>query len=128
MNKERCVLGMSKHYHNLLECFEKWAVDCTSFFNNETFCDNSFVSHLDECFESLYTPVSDEVQRMTKECSEIIVSGFVVVSRRMLHDLLKGGKYSVITPELEKEAITVSTTNADPERDFGMLDRLTRVK
>ena len=109
MNKEKCVLGMSKHYQNLLECFEKWAVDCTSFINNETFCDYSFVSH-DECFESLCTPVSNEVQRMTKECLEIIFSGFVVVSRRMLHDHLKGGKYSAITPELEKEAMTVSTT------------------
>ena len=127
MNKEKCLLGMSKHYQNLLERFEKWAVDCTSFLNKETFCDNSFVSH-DECFESLSTPVSDEVQRMTKECLEIIFSGFVVVSRRMLHDHLKGGKYSAITPELEKEAVTVSTTNADPERDFGMLDRLMRAK
>ena len=46
----------------------------------------------------------------------------------MLHDHLKGGKYSVITPELEKEAMTASTTNADSERDFGMVDRLMRVK
>ena len=127
MNKTKCVLGMSKHYKNLLECFEKWEVNCNFFLNNETFCDNSFVSH-DECFESLCTPVSNEVQRMTKECLEIIFSGFVVVSRRMLHDHLKGGKYSAITPELEKEAMTVSTTNADPQRDFGMLDRLMRVK
>ena len=118
---------MSKHYQNLLECFEKWAVDCTSFLNNENFCDNSFVSH-DECFESLCTPVSDEVQRMTKECLEISFSNFVVVSRRMLHGHSKGGKYSVITPELEKEAMTVSTRNADPERDFGMLDTLMPVK
>ena len=93
MNKEKCVLGMSKHYQNLLECFEKWAVDCTSFLNNKTFCDNSFVSHY-ECFESLCTLV----------CT------------------------SAITPELEKEAMTDSTTNANPERDFGMLNRLMRVK
>ena len=46
----------------------------------------------------------------------------------MLHDQFTGAKYSVITPELEKEAMTVSTRNADPERDFGMLDRLMRVK
>ena len=52
---------------------------------------------------------------MTKECLEIIFSGFVVVSRRMLHDHLKGGEYSSITPELEKEAMTVSTINADLE-------------
>ena len=52
---------------------------------------------------------------MTKECLEIIFSGFVVVSRRILHDHLKGGEYSPITPELEKEAMTVSTINADLE-------------
>ena len=36
--------------------------------------------------------------------------------------------YALLSPELEKEAMTVSTRNADPERDFGMLDRLMRVK
>ena len=82
MNKEMCVLGMSKHYQNLLESLEKWAVDRTSFWNNKTFCDNSFLSH-DKCFESLCTPVSNKVQRITKEYLEIF-SGFVVVSR-MLH-------------------------------------------
>ena len=87
MNKTKCVLGMSKHYKNLLECFEKWEVNCNFFLNNETFCDNSFVSH-DECFESLRTPVSDEVQRMTKKCLEIIFSGFPVVSR-MLHEYIQ---------------------------------------
>ena len=46
----------------------------------------------------------------------------------MLHDHSEGGKYSIITPELEEEAMTVSTRNADPERDFGMLDSLMRVK
>ena len=126
MNKEKCVLDISKHYQNLLECFEKWAINCTSVLNNKTFYDNSFVFH-DECFESLCTPVSNEVQRMSKECLEIIFSGFPVVSR-MLHVHLKGEKYSAITPELEKETMTVSTTNADPEEDFGMLDRLMQIK
>ena len=41
---------------------------------------------------------------------------------------LKGGKYSAITHELEKETMTVSTRNACPKRDFGMMDRLMRVK
>ena len=86
-----------------MECFEKWEVNCTFFLNNETFCDNSFVSH-DECFESLCTPVSDEVQRMTKECLEIIFSGFAVVTR-MLHDHLNGGIYSAITPEDDYEGL-----------------------
>ena len=82
MNKEMCVLGMSKHYQNLLESFEKWAVNRTSSWNDKTFCANSFFSH-DKCFESLCTPVSNKVQRITKEYLEIF-SGFVIFSR-MLH-------------------------------------------
>ena len=98
MNKEKCVLGMSKHCQNLLECIEKWGVNYTFFLNDKTFSDNSFVTH-NESFESLCTPVRNEVQRMTRESFEIIFSGFVVVSRRMLHDHLKGGKYSPVRPE-----------------------------
>ena len=40
----------------------------------------------------------------------------------------KGRKHSAITHELEKETMTVSTRNAGPERDFGMLYRLMRLK
>ena len=88
INKEKCVLVMSKHYQNLTECFEKRAADCIFHLNNKTFCGNSFVSH-DESLESLCTPVSDEIQRMTKEWFEIIFGGFVVVSRRMLDRLMR---------------------------------------
>ena len=47
--KEKCVLNMSTHYQKLSTCFEKWADDSTSFLNNETFCDPSFISQ-DVCF------------------------------------------------------------------------------
>ena len=128
MEKEKCVLNMSKHYQDLLFYFEKWAEDCSSFLmNNETFCDRSFISE-DKCFDSLNVHVSYEEQKMVKQCLEIIFGGFVVVSRRMLHSHLKEGVFSTITEELKKEASSVSTTNAAAERDFAMLDRLKRSK
>ena len=127
MVKEKCVLNMSTNYQKLLTCFERWADDSTSFLNNETFCDPSFISQ-DDCFNSLNEPVSKEMYIMTKQCLEIIFGGLVIVTRRMLHDHLKEGKYSTKTPLLEKDASFVNTTNAVCERDFGLLDRLMRIK
>ena len=110
---------MSKHYKDLLFYFEKWPEDCSSFLiNNETFCDQSFISE-DKCFDSLNMQGSDEEQKMIKQCLEIIFGGFVVVSCCM---------FSTITEELKKEAASVSTTNVAAERKFEMLDRLKRSK
>ena len=115
MEKEKCVLNMSKHCQDLLFYFEKWAEDCSSFLmNNETFCDRSFISE-DKCFDSLNVQVSVEEQKMVKQCLEIIFGEFVVVSHRMLHSHLKEGVFSTITEELKKEASSVSTTNAATE-------------
>ena len=127
MVKEKCVLNMSTNYQKLLTCFERWADDSTSFLNNETFCDPSFISQ-DDCFNSLNEPVSEEMHIMTKQCLEIIFGGLVIVTWRMLHDHLKEGKYSIKPPLLEKDASFVNTTNAVCERDFGLLDRLMRIK
>ena len=46
----------------------------------------------------------------------------------MLHDHLKEGKYSTKTRLLKKDASFVNTTNVVCERDFGVLDRLMRIK
>ena len=119
---------MPKHYQDLLFYFEKWTEDCSSFLmNNEIFCDQSFISE-DKCFDSLNVQVSDEEQKMVKQCLEIIFGGFVFVSRAMSHSHLKEGVFSTITEELKKEASSVTTTNAAAERDFAMLDRLKRSK
>ena len=72
--------------------------------------------------------MSDEEQKMVKQCLEIIFGRFVVVSRRMLPSHLKEGVVATITEELKKEASSISTTNAAAERDFVMLDRLKRSK
>ena len=88
MVKEKCVLNISTHYQKLLTCFEKWEDDSTSFLNNETLCDPSFISQ-DVCFNSLNEPVSEEMHIMTKQCLEVIFGGLVIVTWRMLHDHLR---------------------------------------
>ena len=65
---------------------------------------------------------------MTKQCLEKFFGGLVIITRRMLHDHLKEGKYSTKTRLLKKDASFVNTTNVVCERDFGVLDRLMRIK
>ena len=77
--KEKYVLNMSKHYQDLLFYFEEWAEDCSSFLiNNDTFYDWSFISE-DKCFDYLNVQVSDEEQKIAKQCLEITFGAFVVV-------------------------------------------------
>ena len=68
---------------------------------------------------------------MLKQCLELLFGGFVSVTERMLSDhLVDGiyGKYADPDEDLYRESKAVPTTNANPERDFGMLDRLMKLK
>ena len=117
---------MSKH-QNLLFYSEKWAEDCSSFLiNKKTFCDCSFIFD-GKIFDSLNVQVSDEEQKMVKQCLEMIFGGFGV-SRQMLYSHLKEEMFVTITEELKHKASSVITTNAAAERDFTMVDRLKRCK
>ena len=73
-------------------------------------------------------PCSQEIELMTKQCLEIIFGGFEVVTERMLFDHTENGKYGTEDMQLREETKSVATTNIDPERDFGMLDRLMKLK
>ena len=117
---------MSKH-QNLTKFFKECSEDCSGFLGGESFCDPSFISR-DETFVKLMDPCSQEIELMTKQCLEIIFGGFEVVTERMLFDHTENGKYGTEDMQLREETKSVATTNIDPERDFGMLDRLMKLK
>ena len=71
---------------------------------------------------------SDEVKFMLKQCPELLFVGFVSVTEKMLSDHLVDGKYADPNEDLRRESKAVPVTNANPERDFGMLDRLMKFK
>ena len=73
----------------------------------------------------LYGP---SVKLILKQCLEMIFGGFVSISKKMLEDHLHGGKYAAPDQNLCQESVSVPTTNANPEKDFGMLDRLMKLK
>ena len=65
---------------------------------------------------------------MLKQCPELLFVGFVSVTEKMLSDHLVDGKYADPNEDLRRESKAVPVTNANPERDFEMLDRLMKFK
>ena len=54
-----------------------------------------------------------------------------MVTRRMLHDHLDDAKYGQannLDSDILSQTESVATTNVESERDFGMLDRLMKLK
>ena len=70
---------------------------------------------------------NEEIDQSTIQCLESIFGSFVV-SKQMLKYHLKGGKYAERSRELMIEVKLISTTNAEAERDFGMLDGFKKLK
>ena len=93
---------------------------------NVIFFENIKISK-DNVRNSLLLP-SDILDKPTKQCLEIIFGSLCVVTRRMLNNHLKDGKYANPCEQLYKKTVSVGTTNSIAERNFGMLDRLIREK
>ena len=129
ISKEKQILNMSAHYQDLLSFFEVCADDASAFMKGDkTFCDFAFVNQ-DACYRKLITP-DELIDDMTKQALEIIFSGLAVVTRQMLHDHVGDGKFANgrNDQELVKETQSVDTTNVEAKQDFGMLDRLMKLK
>ena len=62
---------------------------------------------------------------MTEQCLELMLNGFVVVTKRLLFDHFECG-VKECDAELRRESRSISLTNAQPEEDFDMLDYLTK--
>ena len=82
----------------------------------------------DDRLTTLLNIESDEPGLMLKQCLWLIFAGFVSVSERMLEDHLIGGKYSEPNDDLRRESMGAPRNNSNPERDFGILDRLKKLK
>ena len=127
MVKEKEVLDMSLHYQKMYDFFKQCAADPSLFLDGTNLPFPDLIIE-DDRLTALLNIESDEEGLMLKQCLSLIFAGFVTVSERMLEDHLIGGKYSEPNEELRRESMGVPTTNANPERDFGILDRLMKLK
>ena len=126
MEHEKAALNMSPCYQLMLSSFIEWANDASLFVKGEVGLFPEFISK-DCLFNELVKP-GPEIDESIVQVLKIMFNSFVVVSKRMLTDRLSGGKYDSPTEELIQQCKSVPTTNAEAERDFGMLDRLKKLK
>ena len=71
---------------------------------------------------------SDEFDELTKQLLEILFGSFAIITKRMLHDHLEGGKYDQPSDTLIEESESSPNENVFTESNFGCLDRLMREK
>jgi len=120
------ILDLSFQFQKMETLFSELAVDASRILKDDVVFFPDFPISKDVVFEKLIRP-SKVFDEGTKQCLEILFGSFSIITKRMLHDHLQGGKY-VCSEELSKVSFGVSKTNSISERDFGMLDRLIREK
>ena len=116
ISKEGHILDMNIEYQKLHDLFLLWGSDVEI--------------HKDKIFDYLFSPRDEVFEDLTKQCLEVIFSGFLVVTKRLLGDHLKGGSLSQEGGDesFREETKSVGKSNVSAERDFGMLDYLMKLK
>ena len=125
------IVDMNELYQSLSDCFPSWASDATEFMKgNVKVFDGRVDIHKDEVFDCLILPRDEDFDGLTKQCLEVIFSGFTVVTKRLLGDHLKGGVLwdKSSNKNFMEETESVKKSNVLAERDFGMLDYLMKLK
>ena len=128
--KVKNVLTLNKYYQRIEEISIQISEDATEFLKGNVTFFNDFEDGLmtkDHIYDCLMQP-SEKYDDLTKQILEIMFGSFAIITKRMLHDHLKGGKYSQPSAELIQEVESCPTTNVFPESNFGSLDRLMREK
>ena len=126
MEKGSSAWSMSYNYQNMVSSLKDWANDSSLFVKGQIELFPEFISKGD-MFSKLVES-DPEINDSTIQCLEIIFNSFVVVPGKMQKDYLKDRKYGNPTCELIQQSKSTITTNAVAECDFGMLDRLKKLK
>ena len=123
------VLDLNKYYQRIEEFCLDLSKDATKILDDDiTFFpefDNGLMNK-DDIFDSLIG--KNPLDELTKQLLEIIFGSFSIITRRMLHDHLKGGKYDKPSNDLFEQCASAPNENVFTESNFGCLDRLMREK
>ena len=125
MSKEKRACDMTAHYNKMIAMFTGWCDDCDGFLKGEE-CLFPELVNKDKIYHELIKPWEHDTA-MVKPLLELIFTGFVSVSKRMLFDHVEG-EFKNPSESVISESQSVPTTNVAAERDFGMLDRLMKLK
>ena len=108
--------------------FNDGFLDATPFLEGRNSLFSDIVREDDRLASLLCFDHGPNVKLMLKQCLEFIFGGFVSISKNMMEDHLHVDIYAVPDQNLCQESVSVPKTNANPKQDFGMLDRLMRLK
>ena len=121
------ILELGKCYCNMKEKFGAWSVNSETLPQGSAALEQGMVFHVDEVWDALIKPDQSDV--VVEEVLQLIFRAFSMTCQRLLVDHLPGGVYhSVTDPAIIQETASVPATNASPERDFAVLDRMLREK
>ena len=124
------VRDLNNYYQRIEELCLIISNDATEFLNGNVIFFHDFENDLmnkDHIYDRLMEQ-SEEFDELTKQLLEILFASFSIITKRMLHDHLKGGKYDEPSDTLIKESESTPTENVFTESNFGCLDRLMREK
>ena len=128
--KVKNVLSLNKYYQRIADVCKQISEDASDLLKGNVIFFDDFEGGLitkDHIYESLIHPC-EEYDDLTKQILEIMFGSFAIITKRMLHDHLSGGKFSQPSAEQIEEVESCPTTNVFPESNFGILDRLMREK
>ena len=131
ISKEGHVLDMNIEYQKLHDLFLSWGSDASPFMKGDvSIFGNNVEIHKDKIFDYVFSPRDEVFEDLTKQCLEVIFSGFLVVTKRLLGDHLKGGSLwqKGGDESFREETKSVGKSNVSAQRDFGMLDYLMKLK
>ena len=128
INEKGHITDMNDQYQRLHKSFSSWSDDCDEFMQGK---DNTFSEDFinkDAVYHSLIHPTTPEITAMMKQVLELIFLSFCQVTERMLGDHLESGVHAEMKEGTVQQTESVPRTNVGVERDFGMLDRIMRLK
>ena len=118
------ILQMSDVYTMMKDKFEMWSSNALCVMEDQACLFESVDIDDDKVAMSLFATSGNEAVEV-QELLQFLFKSFAVTIQRLLIDHLPGGKYHKVSdPRIVQETMSVPKTNINPERDFGILDRL----
>lgn len=127
LNEKGHLVEMNDGYLVMQRCFSRWSKDSSQFMVGNYLLFNDIKVHTDEIYQSLVSSDSD-LDSMTRQILELLFTTFCQVTEKILSDHLPSGTHVGMSEQKMKETVSVPRHNVGVERDFGMLDRLMRLK
>nr|XP_054753364.1 uncharacterized protein LOC129259117 [Lytechinus pictus] len=127
INEKGHIADMNDRYRVIHQGFSRWSDDSSQFMRGKDILFDDIDIKKDEIYHSL-VQVNPELDEMTKQILELVFLTFCQVTEKMLADHLPSGSHTAMNEKKKRETASVPKTNVGVERDFGMLDRLMRLK